>query len=149
MNNATETTKKHDGRNVKRIREILQVKQSTLAHALGEEWNQKKVSQLEDKETIDDKLMEEIAEALKVPVEAIRNFDEEKALNVVANNSFENCNQPASIFYNSVINPIDKWMEAIEENKRLGEENKQLYERLLQSEKDKVDMLQRIVDDKK
>jgi len=68
-------------------------------------------------------------------VEAIKNFSEEKALNVISNNTFENCNQPASFFYNSAIDHVDKWMEVIEENKKLHEENKNLYERLLQAEK--------------
>ena len=46
---ANDEKKTHDGRNVKRIREIMKVKQSTLAHELGGDWNQKKISQLEDK----------------------------------------------------------------------------------------------------
>ena len=42
----------HHGRNIKRFREMLGIKQDTLAVALGEEWNQKKISILEQKETI-------------------------------------------------------------------------------------------------
>lgn len=152
MNRTTtdERNSRHDGMNVKRIREVLKVKQSTLASELGSDWNQKKISQLEDKEVIDDALMEEIADALNVPVEAIRNFDEESMMMNVQNN-FEGSNNQGNNGVGKIfnINPVEKWMEAMEENKRLSEENKQLYERLLQAEKDKVKMMERLLGEKK
>lgn len=79
-------------------------------------------------------ILDEVAKALKIPVEAIQSFDEERAVNIISNNSFENCDQPASVFYNSTFNPIDKWVEALEENKKL-------YERLLQAEREKLPCL--------
>jgi hypothetical protein len=36
----------HQGRNVKRFREMLGIKQDALAFDLGEDWNQKKISML-------------------------------------------------------------------------------------------------------
>ena len=74
----------HEGRNIKRIREMLGIKQDALAGELGDDWNQKKISLLEQKESIEPPLLEEVARALKVPVEAIKNFDEEKANNIFA-----------------------------------------------------------------
>lgn len=74
----------HEGRNVKRFREMLGIKQDALAYELGEDWNQKKVSMLEQKETIDETLLEQIAAVLKIPAEAIQNFDEEKAVNLIS-----------------------------------------------------------------
>lgn len=39
------TTKNiHQGRNIKRFREMLGIKQEALAFELGEDWNQKKIS---------------------------------------------------------------------------------------------------------
>jgi hypothetical protein len=39
----TETPNKiHQGRNVKRFREMLGIKQEALAYELGDDWNQKK-----------------------------------------------------------------------------------------------------------
>ncbi len=35
--------KVHQGRNIKRFREMLGIKQDALATALGEEWNQKNI----------------------------------------------------------------------------------------------------------
>jgi len=43
----------HEGRNVKRFREMLGIKQDALAADLGDDWNQQRVSLLEQKETID------------------------------------------------------------------------------------------------
>lgn len=40
-----------------------------------------------------------------------------------------------TIYYSPTFNPIDKWIDALEENKKL-------FERLLQSEKDKMDVLE-------
>ena len=34
----------HQGRNVKRFREMLGIKQEALAFELGDDWNQKKIS---------------------------------------------------------------------------------------------------------
>ncbi len=42
----------HQGRNVKRFREMLGIKQEVLTLELGEEWSQKKISLLEQRETI-------------------------------------------------------------------------------------------------
>ncbi|MEO6230426.1 MAG: helix-turn-helix transcriptional regulator [Ferruginibacter sp.] len=132
----------HQGRNVKRFREMLGIKQEGLAYELGDDWNQQRISALEQKELIDDPLLEQVAKLLKVPSEAIKNFDEEAAVNIISNNSFENCAQPASIFYNPTINPIEKWIDALEENKKL-------YERLLQVEREKNELLQKVLDGRK
>ena len=78
-------TKVHEGRNVKRFREMLGIKQDALAYALGEEWNQQKISLLEQKETIELPLLQQISNTLKIPVEALKNFDEDKAINIISN----------------------------------------------------------------
>ena len=134
----------HEGRNVKRIREMLGMKQEALAVELGDDWNQKKISLLESKESIEPQILEEVAKALKVPAEAIRNFDEEKAINIIGNTvTTVNDNATGQLFqFYPTINPIDKWIEALEENKKL-------YERLLQAEKEKVVLLEKMLDSKK
>jgi transcriptional regulator with XRE-family HTH domain len=132
--NTTDTPKNiHQGRNVKRFREMLGLKQEALAIALGEEWSQKRVSLLEQKEVIEDDILNQVAEILKVPVEAFKNFTEEAAINIISSTLHDNA---GSINNNCTLtfNPVDKWLEVIEENKKL-------YERLLQSEREKVDIL--------
>ena len=119
----------HQGRNIKRFREMLGIKQEGLAYELGDDWNQKKVSLLEQKEEIDEALLEQVARVLKVPVEAIKNFDEEAAIVNIQNNYEGSNNQGANMNYRCTFNPLDKVVE--------------LYERLLASEKEKVELLKK------
>ncbi len=117
---------------------MLGLKQEGLAYELGDDWTQKKVSLLEQKESIDGDLLEQVAKALKVPVEAIKNFDEEKAIFNIQNN-YEGSNPGVAIVavqnYQCTFNPIDKIVD--------------LYEGLVKSEKEKVEMLQRLLDQNK
>lgn len=109
-------------------------RQEALAYELGDDWNQKKISLLEQKESIEEDLLEQVAKVLKVPVEAIKNFDEEAA--IVYLNTF-NDNSVSHVIGNYStynFNPIEKWVEALEENKKL-------YERLWKSEREKVALL--------
>jgi transcriptional regulator with XRE-family HTH domain len=125
----------HQGRNVKRFREMLGMKQEALAIELGEDWNQRRVSLLEAKETIDSDILSQVAKILKVPEEAIKNFDEDSALNIISNTFTSNDTSTLNaINYYPTFNPIDKLIE-------LFEENKKLYEQLLASEREKVDIL--------
>jgi transcriptional regulator with XRE-family HTH domain len=128
----------HQGRNVKRFREMLGIKQEALAFDLGEDWNQKKISLLEQKDVIEDPLLLKISEVLKIPMEAFQNFDEEAAINVIANtfNNHDHSNpQFASIINNSpTFNPLDKMVE--------------LYERMLQQQKEMIDKLEKLIQDK-
>lgn len=125
----------HQGRNVKRFREMLGIKQEALALDLGDDWNQKKISLLEQKETIEDPLLQKISEVLKIPVEAFQNFDEEQAVNIIANTfSLDN----GSIFNAHNTNPVFNPVETI---LKLHEEKIALYERML---KEKDDMMTRL-----
>ncbi|MBS7566834.1 helix-turn-helix transcriptional regulator [Mucilaginibacter sp. Bleaf8] len=134
MSTATDTPKNiHQGRNVKRFREMLGLKQEALALALGNDWSQKRVSLLEAKEIIEEDILGQVAAILKVPVEAIKNFDEEKAVNIISN-TFNDTSMLNAVNYNPTFNPIDKLIEVYEENKKL-------YEQLLASEREKVELL--------
>lgn len=134
----------HHGRNIKRFREMLGLKQEGLAYLLGEDWNQKKISVLEQKEIIEDPLLEKLAVELKVPAEAIRNFDEEAAIYNIQNN-YEGSNpgvtgvNSGTNNYDCTFNPLDKYVEALDDIKKL-------YERLLQSEREKNEILQKLMD---
>lgn len=93
----------HHGRNIKRFREMMGIKQEALAFELGEDWSQKKISLLEQKEEVEEALIRQVAEILKVPTEAIKNFDEEKAINVISNTFNDNS---AVVNNNPIFNPI-------------------------------------------
>ena len=129
----------HQGRNIKRFREMLGIKQDALAIELGDDWNQQKISLLEQKETIDAPLLQQISAALKVPVEAIQNFDEEQAVNIIANTF--NIDNDAYIGNSSPtfnINPI-------EELKKLHEEKIALYERMLKEKEEMMERLEKLI----
>lgn len=130
----------HHGRNIKRFREMLGIKQEALADALGMDWSQKKVSLLEQKEQVEIDLMRQIAAVLKVPVEAIEKFDQEFAVNIISN-SFTTHDQATGFIYNQnpTFNPLDRLLEVMEENKKL-------YERLLDSEREKISLLNKLLD---
>lgn len=118
--------KKHVGRNLQRVRIYFGVKQDALASDLG--ISQQNISKIEQQEEIDDELLKKIADVLGVSPDIIKNFDEEKSVYNINNNHFrdntfeEGCTTVAQQF-----NPLEKIVE--------------LYERLLQSEREKIEIL--------
>jgi transcriptional regulator with XRE-family HTH domain len=134
MNTATKP--KHIGRNISRIRELRGMKQEALANAIGV--SQQSVSNIEGSETIDEEKLKAIAEVLGVSAEAIKNYSDEGVINYF--NSFhDNVVTTGSIFAtNCTFNPIDKLVEAYDDNKKL-------YERLLQAEKEKIEYLEKLL----
>ncbi len=133
--------KVHEGRNVKRFREMLGIKQDALAYALGEEWSQQRISLLEQRETIDPSLLKQISAAMKVPVEAFQNFDDEQAINIISN-TFDNFDNGAiAINCNSDVNPIAQII-------KLHEEKIALYERMLKEKDEMMNRLEKLIKEK-
>ncbi|EFK33524.1 hypothetical protein HMPREF0204_12592 [Chryseobacterium gleum ATCC 35910] len=131
----------HQGRNVKRFREMLGIKQEALAFDLGDDWNQKKVSLLEQKEIIEDPLLKKISEVLKIPVEAFQNFNDEQAINIISNtfHDFKDNSVASAMNYNCTFNPIDKIVE-------LYDEKVALYERMLKEKDEMMERLERLIE---
>ncbi|MCV2486731.1 helix-turn-helix transcriptional regulator [Flavobacterium sp. SH_e] len=128
---------KHIGRNISRIRELRDMKQEALAIALGV--SQQTISIIEGTENVDEEKLKKIAEVLGVPADVIRNFSEEAVFNIMGN-SYDNGS--SSINHNNcTFNPLDKLLEVIEKNERL-------YERLVEAEKEKVALLEKLLDKK-
>jgi transcriptional regulator with XRE-family HTH domain len=125
MNIATKP--KHIGRNISRIRELRGMKQEALATAIGV--SQQSVSNIEGSETVDEVVLEKISAALNVSTEGIKQFSEEAVFNII-NNTFTDSSSNNNNYLCS-INPLDKILE--------------LYERLLQAEKDKVEYLEKLL----
>jgi transcriptional regulator with XRE-family HTH domain len=138
MMSETHTKKIHEGRNVKRFREMLGIKQDALAADLGDDWNQQKVSLLEQKETIDPALLQQISAALKIPAEAIQNFDEEQAINIISNtfNDEAFIGNSGGTYH---LNPIEKLVQ-------LHEEKIALYERMLKEKDEMMGRLEKLIE---
>jgi transcriptional regulator with XRE-family HTH domain len=128
---STATKPYHIGRKISRIRELKDMKQEALAQALGT--NQQAISAMENSENIDEEKLKEVAKALGVTVEAIKNFSEENVINyfnTIYDNDFSYSNG-AIQSNNCSFNPLDKVVE--------------LYERLVQAEKDKNEYLEKLL----
>jgi transcriptional regulator with XRE-family HTH domain len=137
MTHTTSNPKIHEGRNLRRFREMLGMKQDVLAMELGSEWNQQKVSLLEQREKIDSDILEQVSAILKIPSEAIKNFDEEKAVNIIAN-TFNDSSAANAVFHNPIYHPIDKLIQ-------LHEEKIALYERMLKEKDEMMGRLERLI----
>lgn len=127
----------HQGRNIKRFREMLGIKQEALAHELGEDWSQKKISLLEQKETVEESILAQVSEILKIPVEDFKNFDEEQAIyNISCNFSGNSVNNNGLNIQN--INPVEKLIQ-------LHDEKIALYERMLKEKDEMMARLEKLV----
>jgi transcriptional regulator with XRE-family HTH domain len=129
---STLTKPNHIGRKISRIRELRDMKQEALAQALGT--NQQAISAMENSETIDEEKLIEVAKALGVTVEAIKNFSEEGVINYF--NSFNEAVNNSHFGNNNhcTFNPLDKIVQ-------LYDDKIALYERML---KEKDEMMQRL-----
>ncbi|TDD74853.1 helix-turn-helix domain-containing protein [Flavobacterium caseinilyticum] len=127
---STATKPKHIGRNISRIRELRGMKQEALAIAIGV--SQQSVSNIEGSEIVEEEKLQVIAEVLGVSAEAIKNYSDETVLNNIQNN-YEGSviNSGPTVNHNCTFNPLDKVVE--------------LYERLVQAEKDKVEYLEKLL----
>ncbi|WP_338648493.1 helix-turn-helix transcriptional regulator [Flavobacterium sp. KS-LB2] len=131
---STATKPKHIGRNISRIRELRGMKQEALAIAIG--ISQQSVSNIEASETIDEEKLQAIAEVLGVSAEAIKNYSDEAVFNIIGN-TYHNTSSDnstliaSSMNYQPTFNTVEKIIE--------------LYERLVQAEKDKVEYLEKLL----
>ena len=116
--------KKHVGKNLQKVRVYLGVKQDALATDLG--ITQQTISKIEQQDEIEDEMLGKIAEALGVSPDLIKNFDEEKAVYNI-NNFRDNTLEQGATAIAQQFNPIEKIVE--------------LYERLLSSEREKIEIL--------
>ena len=137
MQNTTPKHRVHEGRNIKRFREMLGIKQDALAADLGHDWNQQRVSLLEQRETIELAVLQQVANVLHLPIEALQNFDEDNALNIIAN-TFTDFGDNAFNFGTVQINPLEKFMQ-------LHDEKIALYERMLQEKEDMMKRLEELI----
>ena len=122
----------HIGRKISKIRELRGMKQEALAAELG--ISQQAISKIEQSADVEDVALNKIATALGITSEAIRNFTEESIFNYF--NTFNDNSGAGAWSTNSTFNfnPIDKLVEVFEGNKKL-------YEQLLASEREKIEIL--------
>ena len=121
----------HQGRNVERFRKMFGIKQDALAARLGGDWNQKKVSYLEAKEVIDDDILKEVADALHITPEAIKNFSEDVAFAFISS-TFSDSTVANFISHNNPIYHSEKAIELLERMVKEKDEQIKEKDRLIQ-----------------
>jgi transcriptional regulator with XRE-family HTH domain len=131
---STATKPKHIGRNISRIRELRGMKQEALAAAIGV--SQQSVSNIEGSEIVDEEKLNAIAEVLGVSAEAIKNYSDEAVFNIIGN-TYHNTSSDNSTLIASSLN--------YQPNFNTVEKIVELYERLVQAEKDKVEYLEKLL----
>lgn len=115
----------HQGQNVRRFRELKGMKQDALAREL--DTTQQNISLIEQSETIDEKMLEKVAGALGVTIDAIKTFNDEAVINIISN-TFNDEASAYSLNYKCSFNPIDKIVE--------------LYDALLKEKEERIKMLE-------
>lgn len=122
----------HIGRKITKLRELRGMKQETLAAELG--ISQQAISKIEQSQEVEEDALEKIAKVLGVSSEAIKAFTEEAIFNIISN-TFHNTSSDnstliaSSLNYQPTFNTIEKIVD--------------LYERLLASEREKVELLKK------
>ena len=132
----TTAKKCNHGANIRGWRQWRNVNQDVLAEEIGV--SQATLSGYEKKETLEQEILDKIAVALNIPVEAITELDNAASINIVSSTLYD---KAGSIFNNPTFNPIDKVIE-------LYNEKNALYERMLKEKDSVIELLKEIVKDK-
>ncbi len=126
---ATTIKGNNHGANVRRWREWRNINQDVLAEKIGV--SQATLSSYEKKEKLEQEVLEKLAKALDIPVEAITELNAGTSINIVAN-TFSDFKDNAVATQNyPTFNTVDKIIE--------------LYEKLLETEKEKVRLLEEVL----
>lgn len=124
MNN-TSVSPSHIGRKIEKLRKLKGLKQEALAISIG--MTQPEISIIEKSESIEDELLQKIADAMNLNPEIIKDFDENHAFYCIDNRQDNITVNDTAHGIHQVFSPIDKVVE--------------LYERLLACEREKIDIL--------
>lgn len=132
--------KTNHGANVRRWREWRNINQDVLAEQIGV--SQATLSSYEKKEKLEQEILDKIAKALEIPVEAITELEQGTSINIFSG-TFTDFKDNAAIFNSyPTFNPIDKVVE-------LYDEKIALYERMLKEKDEAISLLHEVLKDKK
>ncbi|WP_187444094.1 helix-turn-helix domain-containing protein [Sphingobacterium phlebotomi] len=113
------------GPNIKFIRNLKGLKQEAVAVEMG--ISQAEYSLIENSDEVDDQIVIQIAHILNVTPELIREFNENQAFYSIENKVEHNTLHEHAHGIHQVFSPVEKVVE--------------LYERLLASEREKIEIL--------
>ncbi len=126
METTNYTNMLHMGRKIERVRRLRGLTQTELGDALG--ITKQAVSKMEQTEQVDDERLKQIANALGVTEDGLKNFHEERVI-YNTNNFYENCGVTSNAISGNTENfnnfPLEKTIE--------------LFEQLLQKERERFE----------
>lgn len=136
-------TRIHHGHNIRRLRNEKKITQETMAKKVC--LSQQTVSRYETTRIIDDEMLDRFAKALEVSVDTIKTLEEGSDINFYIENNTFHAGSHISPFsgdvdHDNVYNPIEKIIE-------MCNEKSELYERMLNLEKEKITMLEQLLKD--
>lgn len=136
----TTVKKSNHGANVRRWREWRGINQDVLAEMIGV--SQATLSGYEKKDKLEQDVLEKLAKALDIPIEAITELEQGTAINIFSG-TFSDFKDNAAIFNSyPTFNPIDKVVE-------LYDEKIALYERMLKDKEQAIDLLHEVLKERK
>lgn len=145
MSVAFQEEKIHEGKNLKRIREILGIKQEALGQLCPSKFSQQRISEIENQWVIEEPTLQELAEALGVTVEFIRSFNEEKAIfNIQNNENLHDNATPINHSHQSTFNYNNSNEELVSLFKSFIEEDKVKTQAILDLNKMMADLAKEI-----
>lgn len=127
--------KSNHGANVRRWREWRNINQDVLAEQIGV--SQATLSSYEKKEKLEQEILDKIAKALEIPVEAITELEQGTSINIYSGTWQDN-----AITNQYTFNPIEKIVE-------LYDDKIALYERMLKEKDEAISLLHDVLKDKK
>jgi len=151
MDEDSRKAKIHQGRNIRFFRNAKNLKQEDFAERIG--LKQPVVTKIERQSVLEESILLKCAEVLGIPVDVLKNFDSEQMFDCFIYNynidKIQNSGGGVAVSHlqdstnNNTNNyPIEKLME-------LHNKNTELYERLLQAERDKSAFFEKMLDDKR
>jgi transcriptional regulator with XRE-family HTH domain len=120
----------HHGKNIKRLREILGIKQEVLAMELNV--TQQAISDLEKRANISDDVLERVSKTLNVLISVIKNFDETAMVDIMSSpftNILHNSASPTN--YNLIFGSIGRFLDLFESMLKIEQERNILLEKIL------------------
>lgn len=133
----TTVKKNNHGPNVRRWREWRNINQDVLAEKIGV--SQATLSSYEKKDKLEQDILDKIAKALDIPIEAITELDQGASINIVSSTLHDNA---GSIINYPTFNPLDKVVQ-------LYDEKIALYERMLKDKEEAISLLHEVLKERK
>lgn len=131
---ATSTESLRIGKKISRLRKIRGLSQEELAARL--QVSRQTIVNYEGLDSLDESKLAQVAQALGISLDALKNFDEEAAINNVGNTFTE-----GSSLINYNFNPVEKIIELTEKLLLAEKARYELLEQMLRSEQEKSQVL--------